>query len=219
VKRLLDPVIPGLAAVLIRGLRGTLRIRHTGSEGVERLRSEGRRFILAFWHAHLLMMVYARYPVPVVAMISRHRDGELIARTVEKFGARAARGSTTRGGGAALREMIRDARGSTLAITPDGPKGPRQVAQRGVVQVAQVTGNPIIPIAFIAQKKNSSARGTVSRFRGRSAARSFSTAKRSTCRGNYRNPSSSTIGARSKALSMTSRSGARPSSNVSGSRG
>jgi lysophospholipid acyltransferase (LPLAT)-like uncharacterized protein len=216
---MLDPLIPGLAAVFIRGLRGTLRIRHSGSEGVERLRSVGRRYILAFWHAHLLMMVYARYPLPVVAMISSHRDGELIARTIEKFGASTARGSTTRGGGAALREMIRNARGSTLAITPDGPKGPRHVAQRGVVQVAQATGKPIIPIAFIAQKKNSSTRGTASRFRCRSAARSFSTAKRSKCHGGCRNPSSNIIGARSKALSMISRSGARRSSNGCGSRG
>jgi lysophospholipid acyltransferase (LPLAT)-like uncharacterized protein len=219
VKRMLDPVVPGLAAVFIRGLHRTLRIRHTGSESVERLRSEGRRFILAFWHAHLLMMVYARYPLPVVAMISRHRDGELIARTVEKFGASAARGSTTRGGGAALREMIRNARGSTLATTPGVPKGPRRVAQRGVVQVAQATGNPIIPIAFIAQKKNSSARGIVSRFHFHSVAHSFSTAKLSKCRASCRNPGSSTIDAWSKTLSMSSRSEARRRSNGCGSRG
>jgi lysophospholipid acyltransferase (LPLAT)-like uncharacterized protein len=99
-------------------------------------------------------MVFAKYPRPIVAMISKHRDGALISRTVGYFGAISARGSTTRGGSAALKEMISAAReGRTLAITPDGPRGPRRVAQMGVVQAAQATGMPVIPAAFVAEWK------------------------------------------------------------------
>jgi lysophospholipid acyltransferase (LPLAT)-like uncharacterized protein len=87
-------------------------------------------------------------------MISQHRDGELIALTLQKFGVTAARGSTTRGGLGALRTMLQLAKeGHNLAFTPDGPRGPRHVAQPGVVAAAQLTGLPILPVAFVAKRK------------------------------------------------------------------
>lgn len=151
---LVDHLIPPLAATLIRMIRLTIRIRHVNSDSVDRMIEEGRKYILAFWHGHLLLMVYTKYTTPIVTMISRHRDGELIAKTVEYFGAGSARGSTTRGGAVALREMIEAARnGSTLAITPDGPRGPRHVVQIGVVQAAQATRLPVVPVAFVAKRK------------------------------------------------------------------
>jgi len=73
---------------------------------------------------------------------------------VSRFGFRSVRGSTTRGGVAALRALIRLGRsGSDLVITPDGPKGPRQIAQLGAVQLAQATGLPIVPLTFSCSKK------------------------------------------------------------------
>ncbi|MDX1584549.1 MAG: lysophospholipid acyltransferase family protein, partial [Thermoanaerobaculia bacterium] len=149
-----DRLIPLLAALLIRIIYATMRIRHVGYGPAEELRKQGTRYILAFWHAHLLLMVFAKYEPPIVTMISRHRDGELIARTVSYFGARSTRGSTTRGGATALRGLIAAARaGATLAITPDGPRGPRHVAQTGTVHAAQATGLPIVPVAFISHPK------------------------------------------------------------------
>lgn len=140
---------------MIRSLKATMRVRHVDSDGIAALNASGEKYIIAFWHNDLLMMIYARFMLPLAAMISQHRDGELIAQTMKRFGADAARGSTTRGGRAALREMITLAKnGVNLAITPDGPKGPRHVAQMGVVRAAQMTGFPIVPIAFIAKKKN-----------------------------------------------------------------
>jgi lysophospholipid acyltransferase (LPLAT)-like uncharacterized protein len=88
-------------------------------------------------------------------LISRHQDGEIIARIISRFGHRAVRGSSTRGGALALRELIRLGRsGADLVVTPDGPKGPRQVAKIGVVQLAKATGLPIVPLAFSCSKKN-----------------------------------------------------------------
>ncbi|MHB9001162.1 MAG: lysophospholipid acyltransferase family protein, partial [Thermoanaerobaculia bacterium] len=146
--------IPFLAALFIRALRATLRVRHINVEAIESFHRSGSHYLIAFWHCHILMMVFCRFKRPVCVMISQHRDGELIARTMEKFKVGTARGSSTRGGMAALREMIRIAgTGSSLGITPDGPRGPRCVAQIGVVTAAQMTGFPVIPVAFIAEHK------------------------------------------------------------------
>jgi lysophospholipid acyltransferase (LPLAT)-like uncharacterized protein len=113
-------------------------------------------------------------------LISQHRDGELIHRIVSRFGFRSVRGSTTRGGVMALRELIKLGRsGVDLVITPDGPKGPRHVAQIGAVQLAQATGLPIVPLTFSCSKKNSSRAGIGSWSRIRSAVACFTGESRS----------------------------------------
>jgi hypothetical protein len=93
----------------------------------------------------------------VYALISQHQDGELIHRIVARLGVGSVRGSTTRGGASALRRLIRlGRRGGDLAITPDGPRGPRHHAQIGVIQLAKATGLPIVPVTFSCSKKKSS---------------------------------------------------------------
>ncbi len=83
-----------------------------------------------------------------------HRDGEISARNMELFGARVVRGSTSRGGPGALKAMLKIARsGSHLAFTPDGPRGPRRIAQIGVVAAAQMSGMPILPVSVILERK------------------------------------------------------------------
>jgi len=168
-----------IASLFIRALHATLRVRHLN---VERIR-DTPQYILAFWHSHLLLMLHSRYRKPISVMISRSKDGEYIARVFDWYGVESARGSSTRGGSAALRELIRDARdGKNIVFTPDGPKGPARIAQPGVITAAQATGLPIIPIAFAAKKKSYSARGTAWSSRCRSRKRSFSTASRYMCR-------------------------------------
>lgn len=141
--------MPPLAEALIRGLWATTRVEWRSPGALERLASERQSFILAFWHCKLLLMQYALRGLPVTALISRHGDGELIARTMARFGHEAARGSSTRGGAEALRTAIRVARaGGSIAITPDGPKGPARVAKPGVVAIARATGLPILPVSL-----------------------------------------------------------------------
>ena len=121
-----------------------------------RLRAEGRSFILAFWHGRLLLMRYAYPGKRITILISRHSDGEMIARTMELFGLHASRGSTTEGGAAGLREIVRRVRqGYDVGFTPDGPRGPCHVAQAGVVLAARLARVPIVPVGFGASKKNS----------------------------------------------------------------
>ncbi|MBX3345955.1 MAG: lysophospholipid acyltransferase family protein [Nitrospira sp.] len=154
-------VVPPVGYAVIQILRRTMRWHTEGGEHVSRLFAEGRSVILAFWHAQQLMMPLAIPRLEAHVLISQHRDGELIRRIIARFGLDAVRGSSTRGGAEALRRMIRIGRsGGNLALTPDGPKGPRQIAKVGVVQLARATGCPIVPMAFGCSKKNSSRAGT-----------------------------------------------------------
>lgn len=168
-----------LASLVIRTLHATLRVKHVHAENVDRT----PQFILAFWHAHLLLMLHSRWRRPITVLISQSKDGEYMARVFDWYGADAARGSSTRGGGAAFRELLRDARaGKNLVFTPDGPRGPARIAKDGVVYAAKMSGLPIVPVAFAAKKKSSSAPGTGWSCRIRSRERSTSTASRCTCR-------------------------------------
>ncbi len=113
-------------------------------ESVEHIEA-GKPVIFAIWHESLATTLYTHRGRGLIAMVSRHRDGELVTRLMHTFGFGTARGSTTRGGASALRTMIRCAKeGHPLAITPDGPKGPRRVAQKGVIEIARRSGAPII---------------------------------------------------------------------------
>ena len=128
-------VVPPVGYQIIQMLRRTMTWRTEGSEHVNRLFAEEKRVILAFWHAQQLMMPLAIPGLEAHVLISQHRDGELIRRIVARFGLDAVRGSSTRGGAEAFRQLIRLGRsGGNLVLTPDGPQGPRQVAKVGVVQ-------------------------------------------------------------------------------------
>jgi lysophospholipid acyltransferase (LPLAT)-like uncharacterized protein len=107
----------------------------------------GGPFILATWHSRLFLLSYLRIgDRPLIALISGHRDGQLISKIARMFGIRTVVGSSTRGGGKAIRDLIRFSRdGHNLYITPDGPRGPAMVAQSGIVEIARLTGLPILP--------------------------------------------------------------------------
>ena len=168
--RLKLSVLPPIGYALIRALGWTLRIRTFHAERVRVFWESGRGVIIAFWHSRQLMMPLCYGGSRLHVLISEHRDGELIHRIVRRFGFDAIRGSTTRGGARALRQMARlGLAGGDLAVTPDGPRGPRCIAQPGVVELAKLTGLPIIPLTFAASKKNSSGAGTGSKSRCRSA--------------------------------------------------
>jgi len=158
--RLALALLPPVGASIIRMLGMSMRVTVRGGEAVDKLYREDQHFILAFWHGRQLMIPLAYHGREIHILISRHRDGELISRIMSRFGYHSVRGSSTRGGTAALRQLIKLGRsGVDIAITPDGPKGPRYVAQPGVIQIAKVTGLPILPLAFSCSKKNFSTVG------------------------------------------------------------
>ena len=156
-------LLPPLGALVIRGIKGSMRLEQRGYEPVDALYREKRSIILAFWHAQQLMIPFGYRGPGSHVLISQHGDGEIIARIIARFGHEAVRGSSTRGGAGALRSLIKLGRsGKDVVVTPDGPKGPRQVAKLGVIQLAKATGLPIVPLGFACSKKNSSRAGTAS---------------------------------------------------------
>jgi lysophospholipid acyltransferase (LPLAT)-like uncharacterized protein len=138
-----------IAAVGQRALEailGTCRIRTIGEDNYRRFWDAGQPTVFVLWHGRLLPCTYHHRQQGVVTLVSRHRDGEYIARIVERWGFFPVRGSSSRGGLEAVRELIRFVRrGRSLAVTPDGPRGPREVMKLGPLLVAQRTGAPVIP--------------------------------------------------------------------------
>jgi lysophospholipid acyltransferase (LPLAT)-like uncharacterized protein len=142
-----------LAAAFIRGLRATVRLRHHGDERLREWERRGEPFILAFWHRHLLLMPYAYRGKRISVLVSQSQDGELIARTVARLGIDSSRGSSSRGGMAGMRTLLRKAAGGwDIAFTPDGPRGPLREVQPGVILAAAATGLPIQPVALAASR-------------------------------------------------------------------
>jgi lysophospholipid acyltransferase (LPLAT)-like uncharacterized protein len=133
---------------LLDRLLGSTRFEVHGAEGVERLRAEGRPCIFVLWHGRLLPLGYLHRGEGVVALVSRSEDGEYLAQSLRRWGFVPVRGSSSRGGSAALREVARYARaGHSVAITPDGPRGPRQKMKAGAIVAGQITGLPLVPVA------------------------------------------------------------------------
>ena len=108
-----------------------------------------KSYLIAFWHGELIMQPFnfkkLRKKQKISAMISEHRDGEAITRTVQYLGINSLRGSSTRGGVKALIGAIKELKaGNDIAITPDGPKGPSHSVADGIVLIAQKTNTKIL---------------------------------------------------------------------------
>ena len=104
-------------------------------------------FIIVFWHGEIVPVTWVHRNRGFAPLISRHADGEIIARIVEGLGYRTVRGSTSRGGVRALLETAqRVEEGITVGFTPDGPRGPRHVFAPGALIIAQRTGRPIVAL-------------------------------------------------------------------------
>jgi lysophospholipid acyltransferase (LPLAT)-like uncharacterized protein len=149
-------LVPFLAAILMKILTYTLRVRYLAEEPVRDFAASQERFILAFYHRRLVMMPKA-YPFRrsspggeprgVAILSSDSKDGERSAATWRWFGIHAVRGTAGHSGAQALVKMIRAVKdGWDLGITVDGPRGPRQQVKPGVLAVSRKTGAWIVPV-------------------------------------------------------------------------
>lgn len=152
--RLLLALAPRLGGWAVTLLTRTLAVHVVDDYHVAGLWACRSPAIYAVWHGRILILpaLYGKAR-KVHVMASRHRDGELMARFVRSFGFEVVKGSTTRGGSEALRRLARLLRnGAEVAVVPDGPRGPRQVAQPGVIALAKLTGAPIVPLTLSASR-------------------------------------------------------------------
>ncbi len=148
-KRLRYAVIGLLGRWLMNALMATVRFTTEHRERFDHAMAAGEGAIFALWHGRLLPLTYYHRHRNIAALISQSGDGEYISRIVRGWGYEPVRGSTSRGGDEALRALVRRARaGRGLAITPDGPRGPRQRLKPGLLRIAQLSGAPILPIGI-----------------------------------------------------------------------
>lgn len=145
-------LVEGVAgAALVSALLSTTRIERIDLENLAHFRRRGTPVIFVFWHGNLLPLVHYHRHEGIVVLVSEHADGERIARVLARRGFGTVRGSSTRGGVRGLRALVRAARaGRDLALTPDGPRGPRGEFKPGALAVARLTGLPVIPLAVSA---------------------------------------------------------------------
>lgn len=133
---------------MIRLLGRTIRVQVEDRCGVTQDTPKGP-LIWLFWHNRVFLMPYLQQKVCPQrrgrVLTSSSRDGEIIARIMRRFGHGAVRGSSNKRPAAALREMVRMlGHGDDIAITPDGPRGPRYQLQQGAVKLAQLSGCPLM---------------------------------------------------------------------------
>lgn len=147
-------VVAEVSYWLIRSICSTLRWQFDNWKVRTDRLACGQPTIYATWHGRILPAVYYFRNFGIVVMTSRHRDAEYIAPLIRRFGFGAARGSSTRGGRSALAEMMQMLdRGQDVALTIDGPRGPRYIAKSGAVWLAAKTGCPVVPFHISHQRR------------------------------------------------------------------
>jgi lysophospholipid acyltransferase (LPLAT)-like uncharacterized protein len=141
----------GWLLVLMWGRATRIEVLH--QHHLDRLLSKEQPFILCIWHGRILLPIYLHRTTGLHAMVSTHRDGEMIARVLQKLGYRTVRGSSTRGGREAFHRMVNVLRnGGKGAIMPDGPRGPRHHFKPGAIKIAQRSGALLLPLTFAAER-------------------------------------------------------------------
>lgn len=134
-----------VAPIAIRLWMSTLRMRWSGA-GIQRSEDNLKGRIYVLWHEKLLVFVHSHRNIGARMLVSAHGDGEMLARIGARLGFEPVRGSTTRGGMKAIRELLRDTeKGFDYGFTPDGPRGPRRKFQAGAIYFASRSGLPIVP--------------------------------------------------------------------------
>ena len=151
---MLRRVVPYLAYAYVSLVGITTRLTVLRGSVRDELKAQNRRFIYAFWHQRQVFFTWAHRDVGAAVLVSRSKDGEAIAATMRLSRIGAVRGSSSRGGAAAVRQLMEViASGLDIGITPDGPKGPPREVKEGVIFLAQKLGIPIVPITNSVSRK------------------------------------------------------------------
>lgn len=151
---MLRRVVPYLAFGYLTLVGWTSRIRWDGLEHPEDLKRRGQNFIYAFWHSRQAFFTYTHRGEQAAIMVSKSKDGDLIAKVMALSRIRAVRGSSSRAALQGTRELIEAAEaGLCPGFTPDGPKGPARKVKPGVIYLAQKTGLPILPLTNSLSRK------------------------------------------------------------------
>jgi lysophospholipid acyltransferase (LPLAT)-like uncharacterized protein len=138
---------------VIRAIGVTWRVRIVDAGPVDRLRHDGQPVALLLWHGQLLPLLYVMRFQSIACLISTHKDGELIAQVARRLGCKLIRGSSSRGADRALLGLVRTLReGFTVAVTPDGPRGPYRSFAPGALVAAHRAQAPVVAFGVHASR-------------------------------------------------------------------
>jgi len=152
--RFLNKVLAHCAAFALRLMVRSCRVTYHVIEDDTNIydpKTKGR-YLVSFWHDQIVPYVFIRPHYDVAGLVSRHRDGEYLADGMKAVGVFPIRGSSMNGGASAIRQIQRDAEGYHIAITPDGPRGPRRQMKQGIVYLASKMQREIIPTCAVCEK-------------------------------------------------------------------
>ncbi len=152
--RLNKSIASFLGAVAIRLLGLTWRIQWRGQEQLEKARRLSPRIIFAFWHGRLLALSYSHRNSGVSVLASEHYDGDLMGRTIVWLGFGHVKGSSSKGGGRALRSLAAVLKGGRdVGLTIDGPRGPRGEVRQGAIELSRLAGAAVLPVSNTASRR------------------------------------------------------------------
>jgi lysophospholipid acyltransferase (LPLAT)-like uncharacterized protein len=151
---LIHRVVPVLAGLYLNFVGWTGKITIKNKEILEQTKKQYKNFIYALWHCQEILLIFLHRNQKIYALVSKSKDGEYMNRILQRFGYMTIRGSTSTGAAMSVRSLIRCAKqGNSIALTPDGPKGPPRKIKHGITYLAQKASVPIIPIACALSRK------------------------------------------------------------------
>ena len=152
-KKIIFYLATKLGWIVIKLLGKSCFIKREGWHYIDDLKKNNKRYLYVLWHGRIFIPIYLHRNEGINAMVSLHRDGEMIAHALHKLGYHTVRGSSTRGGNEAFHNMVASLKkGHVGTIIPDGPKGPRHKLKPGTIYIAQQSDAYLVPVSFSADK-------------------------------------------------------------------
>ena len=154
-KNLYKHVLPYILFVILYLIGKTLRVQIINRDVESQLEKQGKAIIYTFWHGRMLYFPYLyRFSNKSTILTSPSEDGEIVARTAKIFGFSSIRGSSFKRGGPALLKMTRSIKeGKAVTMVADGSRGPLYKVQEGIINLAYLTGAPILPVVYGVKNK------------------------------------------------------------------
>jgi lysophospholipid acyltransferase (LPLAT)-like uncharacterized protein len=145
--RTLNRLLARLACFAFRTLLRTCKVevREKQPRTSPYVAHQPARYLYCLWHDMIVLHTFAAPHYDLAALVSRHRDGGYLADAMRAIGVHPVRGSSSKGGAEAVKEILAELDGWHVAITPDGPRGPRHKVKAGILWLAAKTGRPIVP--------------------------------------------------------------------------
>ncbi len=132
----------------------SLRITEVNKEVIESLEQKKQNYVVAFWHGTMLLPWYLNSDKKIAALISKSKDGDLLSKILKKWNYEVVRGSSSSGGDTALKLMFDYAKNNfVIAVTPDGPRGPKRKMKAGAVITSKKSGIPVVLLGIGIEKK------------------------------------------------------------------